>query len=363
MRKDRMRARKILVWNSIVLAFLVILLGWLTTPHLQAQCTVATCEGWNGVYGSGSAKVPAYAFVDALPYMGDSRCLGSVCDLCDAIYYILFDYSPSKSGVVIDARGVATPQNCVNGTTKRFPNPWSALTPMVPYANVVLLPAGTINLQETWILPADTRIIGEGSALTTIQPCTTTVCGGQAFSGPDMIDMGSSAICLGSNCQAVLIEHLGLNGGNVDGTNGIVNSSSQELSYVSDVSFTNIPGTALAVETINAVNSGPYSKLTMSNVGTCVNLNNTYGTRGIHGLTCAPATSSTAGVLVDGGNNTIEDVSISGTTSQDGILVGANLAAPNNVLFNVHGSTLKNVVHISALSTDTSVLGVTNLSG
>ena len=234
---------------------------------------------------------------------------------------------------------------------------------MVPYANVVLLPAGTINLQETWILPADTRIIGEGSALTTIQPCTTTVCGGQAFSGPDMIDMGSSAICLGSNCQAVLIEHLGLNGGNVDGTNGIVNSSSQELSYVSDVSFTNIPGTALAVETINAVNSGPYSKLTMSNVGTCVNLNNTYGTRGIHGLTCAPATSSTAGVLVDGGNNTIEDVSISGTTSQDGILVGANLAAPNNVLFNVHGSTLKNVVHISALSTDTSVLGVTNLSG
>src|ERR1022692_672561 len=117
MRKDRMRARKILVWNSIVLAFLVILLGWLTTPHLQAQCTVATCEGWNGVYGSGSAKVPAYAFVDALPYMGDSRCLGSVCDLCDAIYYILFDYSPSKSGVVIDARGVATPQNCVSFPT------------------------------------------------------------------------------------------------------------------------------------------------------------------------------------------------------------------------------------------------------
>ena len=89
-----------------------------------------------------------------------------------------------------------------------------------------------------------------------------------------------------------------------------------------------------------------------------MNINGTYGTRGINGLTCNGSGSSPA-ILLDGSNNTIQNVSISGY-SGDGIRIGSQIgsqttsgAESNNLLFNITGSSVTNLVHICG-SSDTS---------
>jgi hypothetical protein len=379
-----MRLGKTSVSNWLFLALLVALLGWsvVTPTPVQGQNCSSTanpagCQGWNGVYLSGSSKSPTYAFVDAAPYMTDTRCSSNTggCDICDAIGLAFKDYNTNNSnGVLIDARGIATPQACTNvpGSYK-YPNPWSVVNSFsAPYNNIVLLPTGTIYLEQTWVLTTNTRLVGEGANLTTIQPCTTAVCGnGQAFSSTDMIEMGSggsTGVCSGNDCQGVVVEHLGLNGNSQSGINGIVNLDSQELSRVDDVSLTNMgastgtgTGIGLYINGLNTYgyisNSGPYSNIYYAGSGICADITNPHAnglgaTRGIHGLTCIMSgTETTPAVYVDSPNNSLEDVYISGNSSQDGILIGSAAGAGNNVLFNIRGNGLKNVIHISSNST------------
>jgi len=251
---------------------------------------------------------------------------------------------------------------------KRYPNPWSVLSST--YGNTVLLPAGTIYLEATWILTTYTRILGEGPGLTIIQPCTTTICGNtQAFSGTDLVDMGNSSVCpLVNNlpdCQGIVIQHLGLNGGNLSGKNGIVNSASQERSIVDDIWLLNMGPSGIGISVLGSSgNSGPYSKIYYSGNGTCASINGPQ-TRGIHGLTCVMTGSSPTAVLLDGINSTLEDLYISGSsTSTDGVLVGANALASSSIVFNISGNNLGNVVHISGntSSSDVTVMGVTSSS-
>jgi len=58
---------------------------------------------------------------------------------------------------------------------------------------------------------------------------------------------------------------------------------------------------------------------------------------------------TTPAIYLDSPNNSLEDVYINSTSSQpqDGILIGSQAPAPNNVLFNIRGANLKNVVLIS----------------
>jgi hypothetical protein len=333
---------------------------WWQLQYLAQACTLTNCQGWNGVYlGSpASNTAPAFSFVDAVPYLTDSRCASGACSICDAIALAFTDYNGIPKGVVVDARGVNTTSgganalNCTMGTS-RYPNPWSVLS-NTQYGNTVLLPTGTIYLYSSWILPYATRLIGEGSGLTTIAPCTSTICSGQAFSSTDMIDMGSTSVCPMSaglyDCQAVVIQHLGLNGGNLTGVNGIVNSASEERSGADDVWLNNMGSGGIGLSiTKSGTNSGPYSKIFYSGSGTCASIDGAPQTRGIHGLTCVMSGSSGAAILLDAPNNTLEDIYISGSsTSQDGILVGANAPASSNVLFNISGNDLGSVVHISS---------------
>ena len=72
-------------------------------------------------------------------------------------------------------------------------------------------------------------------------------------------------------------------------------------------------------------------------------------TRGIHGLTCNTTVTGSnmplAAVLLDGSNNSIEDVQILGF--KNGILVGKNAAAQNDVAPNISGNSgVTNVIHI-----------------
>jgi hypothetical protein len=326
------------------------LLGWLAISPSFAQ------QGTNAIH-VGNSNVASVAFVDATQYAGGSQ------DICAVIAYVLSSsgfYGNNSNGVVVDARGFT-------GTLSCSVNPFHNLFTSFPtelVSSTVLLPANTIPIQTTWVLPTDTRIVGEGSGVTVLQP--TSNFGGTG----DMIDMGYSPGTL-VDATGVVIEHLRLNGGGQD-INGIVNELSQELSYVNDVTITNLGGTGLTLGTDPpdcpssndncgflgaAGDSGPYSNIYYSGSGTCLSIL-AVSTRGVHGLTCAMTGLSAPAIVLDGPNNSLEDVTItnqSTSPSGDGILVGPMAGsgysytfAHANVLMNVAGTNLTNVVHISS---------------
>jgi hypothetical protein len=298
------------------------------------------------------------AFVDASVY-------GT--DICSAIHSVLTNWTGgtggNSNGIVIDARGVSS-LDCSSSSNK---NPWSGVSTK-SFINTVLLPAGTIKINQTWIPVSETRIIGEGPNLTIIQAVSGFA------SGADMIEMGGVAACSSNgttyDCTGVVIEHLGIDGGVGSGLflNGIQNSFSQELSYVNDVSFTNISGTGLLLGVTcsgNACssgsnNSGPYVNLYYNGGGACANIVGkppmaaTDSLRGVHGLNCI--TSHSPAIYLDVSNTTMEDITIDGNTTfggssfPDGILVGSNSSAGAraDLLRNIRGvGNLGNVIHIS----------------
>jgi hypothetical protein len=133
--------------------------------------------------------------------------------------------------------------------------------------------------------------------------------------------------------------------------------------------------------TLASGDDGPYTNIYYSGSGTCVRFTGS-GTRGVHGLTCnmmnsVPSCQSglpAAAICLDTPNNSLEDVSITytGSTPQpDGILIGSQNNAQDNILINVSGSGLNNVIHISnntsgaqanclANACDVTIMGVTN---
>jgi hypothetical protein len=100
-------------------------------------------------------------------------------------------------GVVVDARGIVPgghgPQSCSI-------DPFNAVT----YSGsiTVLLPATTLEMNHEWLLPSNTRIVGQGAG-TTLQP-QTSQWNGYADNSNAIIEMGATAGSTG-----VVIEHLG----------------------------------------------------------------------------------------------------------------------------------------------------------
>ncbi len=335
------------------LGSMVLALGVLA---LSGRYASAQTAGWNAVYGPSNVAA-SYAVVDATQYSGD---------ICTMINSAITAYNSAMStpthGIVVDARGVSTPAACSNGATDY---PWYNLVTTSPnqfFANIVLLPAGTITIGATWILPNNTQLVGEGPNTTTIQAAST-------FSQTDMIEMGHEsasnpcAISVGGStvwdCSGIVIEHLAVkgNGTGANPVNGINNCCAQELSRVNDVSISNVPR-GLWLSDSFSENSGPYTNLMISGVNTCLRIgpattsgNTMVNSRGVHGLTCSATYSSTytAAITIDGPNNSLEDISISGSNSsaQDGILIGSQAPAEGNTLINIQGSGLKNVIHVS----------------
>jgi hypothetical protein len=371
--------------NWLLVVILVAVADWLGGSTVVSQAQIA---GANAVTGPGSpAQVAALAFVDASTYSASGT------DICTAIGNILYYYTQSSAfsnGIVNDARGISSSNlNCASST---YPNPWSAdregsYSTSGSYNNIVLLPVGTIKIPQTWILAGNTHLIGQGSNLTVIQASS-------GFSG-DIIDMGGPGTTSNSQycgystptstsngswyCEGVVIEHVGLDGGgNTNIINGIVNQYSQELSYVDDVALTRITGTGLILSggsmpsgslsscpgsygriycVWGSGNSGPYTNISYSGSGACayifagpdpsngVVLATPSDTRGIQGLICNTTAATGAVIYVDSPNNDLEDISISGA-GQDGIQVGDSSAAHANILFNISGSGLANLIHI-----------------
>lgn len=78
------------------------------------------------------------------------------------------------------------------------------------------------------------------------------------------------------------------------------------------------------------------------------------------------SSNSGAALYIDAPNNSLEDVAIQGGSSQDGVSIGSHGAAYNNVLFNVSGVGLHNVVHIvkgANTVSDITMMGISQSSG
>jgi len=269
-----------------------IFLGFLVTAGIWFSASPADAQaGSNAVYNSSgncstsSPCTPSTAFIDA-------SAVTQHADLCDTIYRsILSPPTYPAAGAVIDARGVGgSALACTHGT------PWfESGTGYVNKPATILLPAATITIAKTWILPNNTHLIGEatnapgstGNLQTTIQTSSSS------FTGA-MIQFGDSN-CPTTGCTGISVEQVTLHG-SLATANGIVNQNSGPQSYVDHVNMYQLLGTGLLVSGSGAYDSGPYNNITFNVAGTpnsstvCVQILNAGKTRGIHGLTCISGT-------------------------------------------------------------------------
>jgi len=329
--------------------------------------------GNNAVYNpSGSCCIGSSAFIDAYEIFT----IKGYADICDTVYKVL---QPSGySAAVIDARGLSgSALKCTKGS------PWNESGNYLNKPSTILLPAGTIQISTSWVLPNGTKLIGEGTTgaedISGIVLPTTIQDSGSLTSGA-MIQFGDSTNCPSSVCTGISVDHLVLDGDNQTVT-GILNENAQDSSYVNHVTLYRILGTGLSIGANpfggSAQNSGPYENINYDtgpsgvSTSTCASINGLGSTHGIHGLSCVSPPDSQTAILLDSSNNTLRDVRIVGFF--DGILVGSKAAAHSNVLLNIFGDTTTGgsrppvrVVHISNNGnpvTDLSIMGVNNPLG
>lgn len=316
---------------------------------------------------STSTNSPAYVDASVFSFSGSEIC-GPIHSALQKLATISKNSSNVVQGGIVDARGmfVQPPIKYLTCTT----NPFSGVT--VPAT--VLLPATIIGISTTWVLPSNTRLVGENSQDTTI----TIDQNASSFSSP-IIQMGSSTLCP-SGCTGISVEHVRIQGMDTGTTNrstdGIDNNYAGYGSYVSDVSFSDIGATSesdtLRVGLLvgsNAAASGPYSDIDFVGSSACapsgsISCNNPKNsnnctcqptacvsiqaqTRGLHGLTCTAASTNNlvgangptppaAAIRLDSYNTTIENVHVEGF--YDGVVIGDN---PGSV--NVAGNTVENI--------------------
>jgi len=243
-----------------------------------------------------------------------------------------------------------------------------------------------IKIQATWVLPSNTRIIGEGRQ--TDLRATSTFTPDSSSPVEAMVEMGNANVC-SSGCTGISIEHLKIDGSNNlivppsnVGLTGIYNNYAQDSSYVDDVNLYDIGAVSYTQSTLTtglligpgAAGSGPYSNINFAGSAICSCAHSQSNctctptacvqieaqTRGLHGITCSGASDQTpgdgpwAGIYLDASNNTIEDVH--NEAFYDAIVVGDNADGLNatvagNVISNVSGGyggtgPTTNTIHI-----------------
>lgn len=354
--------------------------------HAQAPpAGSASCTQYPGDrYAYGTSGDNSHAYIDASVFLpGPTSSCSLSCtssDVCCAIScglqslrnQLSCNTSKYVNKGVIDARGILPPSGgTLSCSTNPFPSGGSTV------GATVLLPAGTISgVSNQWELPSNTHLIGQGPGAygaTTASGATViqfSLSGGTSTAPMYMLEIGDTSLC-GSNddCNGISIEHLRIDASNSSGyVVGIFNDVGQELNYANDVAITGLNSSSTGLMILGqsdanppasgalyyADNSGPYTDIYVSGAGTCLNIDGTYGTRGVNGLTCyGGGSNGNAAVLLDGSNNTIQNVTISGYTG-DGILIGSQLssqnasgAESNNLIFNVSAPSVTNAIHIS----------------
>lgn len=322
-----------------------VFLGIVFGMSVLVSSGLAQTLGNNAIFNANNNVVQSPAFIDAVGY-------GVKPDVCQTIQSILANPLYPSSGTIVDARGVVglTSMTCAA-------SPWTGSA--IGKKATILLPAGTIVIPGTWVLPPNTRLIGQGDSInsstsstgTTIQVCTTINTCQKAFSGTDILDLGNSSVCPSNICTGISVENLVLDGQGQNGLNGIVNKFSQDRTYVDHVGIYQVIGTGLLVSYSGASGSGnlsgPYTNITFNtgawttSVGTaCASILGSasvpVATKGIRDLTCLSNATPDAAVLLDASNNSIRDLGVNGF--RDGIQIGNNADAHANVLTNIHNA-------------------------
>ena len=230
--------------------------------------TLATAQGSQGqdaVYNSINGVVGSSSFIDA------SMFVFSGSTLCSTIYRVLTSTIPPypSAGAVIDARGLNagnTNMTCAPGWT-----PWNNGTTFQNKPSAILLPAGTIVIPTTWVLPSNTRLVGEGeNNPLSSTPGTTIQVNNSMVLLSTVIQFGSSSTTV---CPppwnvvcGISVEQLTLDG-RAQSVHGIVNQFSQTNTYVDHVTLYQILGTGLLISGVGATNSGPYTNITFDTGG------------------------------------------------------------------------------------------------
>jgi len=323
-----------LAW--LFLGTLTVLLSlFFASPTRAAGSTNGFNAICNGTVSSGIACSGAFVDATVTAFSGS--------DFCATVNNALAAL-PSSSGGVVDARGLTTPATCAANLYTGITQP-----------SIVLLPPGTITVSASWVMPNKSQLIGEGRDATTIKAAS-------GFSG-DVIDMGASG-CNPHTQQifGVVISDLTINLNHVStATYGIADNCAAEGSEVNRVTISTVNTIGLLIGTNH---SGPYSDLYIlaggSNTAACVMITGS-STRGIHGITCIGDGSPSAGIYLDGENDTIEDGHFEGVV--DSILVGNSEPAADNLIYNITAAdngtaNVTNIVHISNATTS----GVANVS-
>jgi hypothetical protein len=331
-----------------------IILAVVTVVAVLCDVANAQHQGNSAYYSTQYTQNGSGIYVDASQFTSG--------DFCARIAAAINSIGGAPNGATVDARGINA-----GGTNGCHNSPWNGVS--ASYSIVLLLPAGTINISSTWVIPNSTRVVGEGSGVTTIK---------DAVGLNPMLSMGSSAC---SPCMGVSVEELTINGNNV-AIQGILNQYSQEHSYVRNVTITNVQGTGLVVQansTTNPVgssgNSGPYENLYItaggdnnSTTNECAEFGGTgkfagpTATRGIHGMNCIGNGTAPVGIQLDTSNTTVENVRVSGFTT--GIVVGDlainQFPVQGDVLISIAagqlgGFTMTNLIELSNAGNCTSV--------
>jgi hypothetical protein len=358
--------------NAIVTAHALFWASFvLTLTAASPNLALAQNPGDKGVYKDSTNVVASADWIDASAFWTKVNGHLALPDICAIIDNILTNNYSGKypNGAVIDARGLydsVDSQVTIACTGTPFDN-----VNTNPPATTILLPAVTIPISYTWVLPNNTKIVGLGSrtALSANAADGTMLSASTSLTGY-MIEMGSSNCPSPQGCTSVAVERLDLDGTQSSTAMGIDNTHSVDSSYVDDVNFHHFSLTGLHIA---AANSGPYSNVTYAAKSAatcnssdacpmCVDLE--AQTKGLHGVTClGNATTGQKvtsqygppGIQVNASNNSIEDVHIE--AFWDGIEVGnTSTTQPigNIVVSNVTGSEsndcspcqVTNVVHI-----------------
>jgi hypothetical protein len=271
-------------------------LGWLLTYPVQTQ---AQTEGNDAVYNASNGVTFSSSFIDASQFLGHNQGV----DLCDTIYGILVNKwgvaAYPSSGAVVDARGISSALTCTLGS------PWTEGSNTATLPSTILLPAGTIQISTPWVLPSNTRLIGEGESDPRSAVPGTTIQAASQIQLQAMIQFGSSAVC-SSGCSGISVERLTIDGNSLF-LHGISNLYAQNNTYVDHVMLYQILGTGLLISGPSAQNSGPYTNITFDTGSTpvttstaCAQIIGTGGTKGIRGLMCKSETNdASAAVLLE----------------------------------------------------------------
>jgi hypothetical protein len=333
-------------------------------------------QGDKATYSSGGVS-PSQVWIDASAFWTGSPAQPDICLIIDGIIQAGY---PNASGAVIDARGLYNSVSTSSAAILCSVNPFQHATSSLP-PTTVLLPEATIPVTHTWTIPNNTRIVGEGQN-------TNLIAASPLSAGSYMIEMGYSTSPLqlcptGGFCTSVGVEHLLLSDSNGLNVGGIQNQWSQGSSYVDHVNFHSFNYYGLQVAGPSGsypggTNSGPYSNIAYGSANgsgsVCIDIETQ--TLGVHGVTCTGnsttgaaggvgSTTDTAGIYINGSNNSVEDVHIE--SFYDGIEIGNNGGTVGNItISNVESSKsggtscnggtqclVKNTVHICGSATPT----------